>query len=180
MRGLTLIEVLVAMGIAVVAGVLLLVIIVNSSGLFTRQSSEVSTGLNINDTLLQLRSTIKQATAVASSYTSGSTTYTSGAGQIVLKVASIDSSNNIIEGSYDFFVFLLDGKTLRFKVFPDPASSRKTADQIFSTTVDNLIFKYFNSATPPLEVTPANAAKVRITLVFQTNIATSEANLRND
>lgn len=186
--GLTLIEVLVAMGIATMVGVLLVVIIVNSAGLFKQQSSQVQEGLNINDALAQVRSSTKQASAIASTYTGGSTTYTTGPSQLVLKVSSIDSSGNIIENTDDYFVFFQDQNYLRFKTFPDPVSFRKASDRIFSTSLDNLIFKYFNSANPPAEVPPESAIKVRITLTlkqrngasFETNTATSEANLRND
>jgi len=187
-RGLTLIEVLVAMGIATVAGVLLVVIIINSTGLFTQQSSKVQMGLNINDALSQVRSSIKQASQIADQYTGGQTTYTTGTNQLVLKVLSIDSSGSIIDNTYDFFVFFQDQKYLRFKIFPDPSSFRKTADQVFSSSVDNLAFQYFNSANPPVEVAPTAAAKVKITLTlkqktgvkYETQTAESEANLRND
>lgn len=187
-KGLTLIEVLVAMGIATVAGVLLVVIMVQSAGLFTDQSSKVQQGLNINDALLQVRSSIKQANAVASEYTDGGSTYTTGGNQLVLKVSSIDSSGNIINNTFDYFIVLKDQNLLRFKIFPDPASFRQAADRIFSTSLDDLVLGYFNSATPPIEVIPQDASKVRITLTlkqkvgvnYETQTATSEANLRND
>ena len=187
-RGLTLIEVLITMGIATVAGVLLVVIMVNSAGLFTQQSSKVQEGLNINDALSQVRSSIKQANAVASEYTGGGSTYTTGGSQLVLQVLSIDSLGNIIDNTLDYFVFFQDQNLLRFKIFPDPSSSRKPVDRIFATSVDNLIFQYFNSASPPVEVIPTSATKVRITLTlkqkiginYETQTATSEANLRND
>lgn len=187
-KGLTLIEVLVAMGIAVVAGSLLVVIMVNSAGLFTNQSSKVQEGLNINDSLLQVRSSIKEASAVAVSYTGGSTTYTTGGDQLVLKVLSIDSQGNLIDNTYDYFVFFRNQSLLRFKTFPDPASSRKSVDRIFSTMVDSVNFQYFNSAIPPVEVAPASATNVRVSLTlkqknglkYEVHTATSEANLRND
>lgn len=187
-RGLTLIEVLIAMGIAVVAGVLLLVIIVNSAGLFTQQASKVQEGLNTNDALAQVRNAVKQASSVASSYTGGGTTYTSSDSQLVLKVISVDPANNIILDTYDYFVFFKDQNILYFKSFPDPASSRKAVDRILANITDNLKFQYFNSANPPVEVAPTTAKKVRITVtlkqklgtVFETNTATSEANLRNN
>ena len=179
-KGLTLIEVLVAMGIATVAGMLLVVIIVNSAGLFTRQSSKVSGGLSINDALLQIRGSIKQASAVVGQYISGPITYTTGVSQLVLKVSSIDSSGNIIANTYDFFVFFVDQGSLHFKTFPDSSSFRKAADQVLSIGVDSLNFQYFNSANPPVEIAPVSATKVRITLILKQNIATSEADLRND
>lgn len=187
-KGFTLIEVLVAMGIATVAGVLLVVIMVNSAGLFTEQSSKVEQGLKINDALSEVRNSVKQANAVASEFTSGGTTYTTGGTQLVLKVLSEDSSGNIIDNTFDYFVFFLDQNLLNFKIFPDPASSRKLADRILSNMADSVNFQYFNSANPPVEVTPLNATKVRITLTlkqknglnFEVQTGTSEANLRND
>lgn len=188
MKGLTLLEILLAMGIAIVVGMFLLIVIVNSSGLFLKQSSKVEGGLNINDALLQVRTSIKDASAVLGSYTSVSTTYTTGNTVLVLKIPTINSSNNIITETFDYYVFFQDQKKLRFKTFPDPSSSRKAQDQIFSTNVDSLVFEYFNSANPPVEVVPALAKKVRISLTlkqksgasYEINTATSEANLRND
>ncbi|MBI2330344.1 hypothetical protein HYU94_03060 [Candidatus Daviesbacteria bacterium] len=177
--GLTLIEVLIAVGIATVAGVLLLVIIVNSVGLFSKQSSKVQEGLNMNDALSEIRSSIKQATGIAD---------TSSANQLVLRVSSIDTSGNIIDNTFDYFVFSLDQHFLKFKILPDSLSSRKAQDRVFSSSVDNINFQYFNSATPPVEVIPPSATKVRTTLVLkqqfgadsETSTATSEASLRND
>ncbi len=179
MKGLTLIEVLVAMGIATVAGALLIAIIVSSAGLFSNQLPKVQEGLNINDALSLVRNTTKQAGAVSNQYIDGSTVYTSGVNELVLQAASIDSSNNIIEGSTDYFVFFLDQGFLRFKIFPDPSSLRKGADRILLKDINSLVFKYFASS-PPTEVDPQDANKVKITLVLQSNIATAEANLRND
>ncbi len=171
MKGLTLIEVLVAMGIATIAGVLLVVIIVNSAGLFSNQSLKVQEGLNINDSLAAMRGSIKQANAVASQ---------SGASQLVLQVSSIDSSNNIIANTYDYYVYYLDQNYLHFKVFPDVLSSRKTTDRIFSNSVDSFKLQYFNSANPPVEVPPISATRVRMSVTLKQSIATSEANLGND
>lgn len=186
--GLTLIEILVAMGIASIAGVLLLVIIVNSMGIFSQQSSKVSEGLNMNDAFSKMRGVIKQSSMVAQQYTEGSTTYTSGVNQLVLKIPSIDSSNNIIDLTFDYLIFYLDQNYLHLKTLPYSLSSRKSGDQILSTNVDSLVFKYLNSANPPAEVIPIDATKIRITiqlkqkinLGFETAIATSEANLLND
>lgn len=178
-RGLTLVEVLVAIGIAGVIGALLLVIIVNSTGMFTDQSGKVQRGLDINDALSQVRFSIKDASGVVASYANEGVIYTTGEDRLVLKVASIDAAGNIIDGTFDYFVFFKDQDLVRFKLFPDPVSARKQADRVLSTSVENLNFHYFNSAS--VEVAPVSAVKVRISLKLnQTNIATSEANLRND
>lgn len=189
MKGLSLIELLIITGVMTVVGALLMVIMVNSAGLFTKESAKLEAGLNINDTLVQVRSNIKNASSIASSYSDSTTTYTTGTTQLILQIPSLDSSNNIITDTFDYYIFFLDQKKLRFKTFPNAASARKDQDQIFSNIIDSLKFQYFNSSTPPTEVTPTIARKVRITLTlkrkttvnsYETNIATSEANLRND
>lgn len=188
-KGITLAEVVITVAISAIVGGLLLTVIVNSAGIFYKESSKLEEGLNINDALSQLRSNIKQSSAIIASYSGGGTTYTSSDSQLVLKLASIDSSGNIIDNTFDYYVFFLDQTKLRFKTFPAVGqSSRKSIDQIFSTSVNSLNFQYFNSANPPVEVSPTAALKVRITLTlkqkiganYETNTATSEANLRND
>lgn len=179
MKGLSLMEVLIAMGIAIVVGGLLLIIIVNSAGLFYKQSSKVEQGRNINDALTQIRQNIKQSSSIDP---------TSTPEQLVLKISSIDSSGDIIADTFDNFVFSKDQRNLRFKTFPNALSSRKAQDQIFSTSVDSLNFQYLDLANPPNEVAPVSAVKVRITLTlkqksgadYETNTATTEASLRND
>lgn len=186
--GLTIMEVLITAGISSAIGVLLLVIILNSTGVFYKQSLKLQEGLNINDSLSKIRNNIKQASSVAVSYTSGTTTYTSGATQLILKVLSVDSSNNLIPSTYDYFVFFLDQNKLRFRTFVDDQSSRKAQDQILSTLVDDLSFKYYDSLNPPTEVVAQSAKKVTVTVTLkqknginvETHTATSEGNLRND
>lgn len=188
MRGLTLIEVVITMGLVSVVGLLLVVIIVNSTGVFYKESSKLSQGLNSNDALSQIRNSVKQADSIVTSYTGGGNLYTSGVTQLVFKISSVDSSNNIILNTFDYFVFFLDQNKLRLKTFPDASSSRKARDQIFSTSVDSLKFQYFDISNPPNEVVPNVATKIRTTLIlkqksgadFETKTATSEAGLRND
>ncbi len=171
MKGLTLVEVLVAMGIATIVGMLLVVIIVNSAGLFTDQSSKISVGVNTNDSFSQIRSSVKQASAVSDQ---------SNALQLDLKVSSLDSGGGMIENTYDDFIFVVNQKKLHFQTIPNLLSSRINADRILANDVDNIHFQYFNSGNPPVEVSPANASKVMITLGMKNNIATAEASLRND
>lgn len=179
-KGLTLLEILVAMGISMVAGMLLLTIITNSLGLYNQQSSKLEQGLNINDALVQVRNNIKSSSGIASTFSSGGDSYSIGATQLILKIPSIDSSNNIISETYDYYVYYLDSNKFRFKSYPNAQSVRKPQNQILSTLTDSLKFQYFNSANPPVEVTPDTASKVRITLTLKQNTATSEASLRND
>lgn len=188
MKGLSLLEIIIVMGVSVMAGLLLLVIMINSLGLFYKQSSKLSEGLSSNEALSHIRQTIKQASGIAASYTASGTTYTSSATQIVFKVSTLDSSNNIIADTFDYFVYFQDQNKLRLKLFPDASSSRKSADRIFTTSLDSLLFQYLSLSNPPLEVAPTTAAKIKITITlkqksgasYEKSTVTTEANLRND
>lgn len=188
-KGFTLLEVIIAASVAAVIGMLLLLIILNSTSISYTQSSRVDQGLGINDALAKIREEIKESTGVATGYPeTGSSIYETSQTQLVLKVSAIDNSGSIIDGSLDYFVFLKDQDKLRLKVFPAALSQRKEVDQILTGNVNSIIFKYLDDTHPPVEVPPATAAKVQITLVLRTKIgpeyessmATSEAILRNN
>ncbi len=187
-KGLTLIEALITLAIGTVVAFALLVIMVNTGGLFYRESSKVTQGLNINDGLSKIETSIKESSGVSTSFTSLGTTYTSSTTTLVLKVPSQDSTGSIIPNVFDYFIFFQDTNKLRFKIFPDSQSSIKSMDQIFSTKVSSLLFQYFDSQNPSQEALPQSAVKIKVTLqlqqkagaTYETNTATVEANLRND
>ncbi len=186
-NGFTLVELILATTVASIVGGLLIMLLVNSTGLFFQQSSRVTQGVGLNDSMSRISSSIKEAKAVASGYPAGSSpTYTSGTTQLVIQIPSIDSSGNIIGSTYDYDVYFVDQSRLMFKRFPDAASKRQSANQVLTGNVNSVKFDYFDSAG--LSVTPTVAVKVRATLTLkqkagysnETNVATSEANLRND
>lgn len=186
MKGITLPEVLITIAIAVVVGGLLINIMFQNTGLFYQQTSRVNQGVGINDSLSKIRASIKEARSVAAQYVDGSTTYTSSASQLVLSLPSVDSSGNVLANTYDYVVYYLDQDKLRFLLFPNVLSKRMLANQIISSSAESLLFQYFDSSGNQVSATSAVLVKVTLTLRqkaaygFETNIATSEANLRND
>lgn len=188
-QGFTLLEILVAMSIITVAGLLLIGVVVNTAGIGVQQSSKVSLGVDANDILMKIRENLKEATAIVSAYPEGSSPlYTSSPTQLVLKLSSIDSSGEIISNTYDYFVYSKDQSKLLFKTFPDPASSRVAKDQLLTSKLEDIIFEYFNNANPLQLVSPNLASKIKVTVVLkqqtgsqkESSVATSEAQLRND
>lgn len=163
----TLVELLIVISVSAIVGGLLLVIMTNSSGLFLRQSAKIDQGLGVNDALSIFRKDVKQASSISASYTDGQTAYNSGINQLVLIVPSIDSSGNVIEGTYDYYIYFKDGNYLRYKTFPDSQSQRKPLDQVLATSLNDVIFNYSDN-------------RVKMTLILNQTIATSEANLRNE
>lgn len=186
MRGLSLVEVLIATSVAAIVGVILVAIMVNNTGVFYTQTTKVSQGVASNDSLGKIRSYVREAQFIAANYPeSGSPTYTSGSDTLILKVSSIDASGDILS-TYDFVISYKNGDRLRLKVIADPSSQRPAVDQLLSNNVDSVLFQYFDSTGN--SVTPAVATRVKVTLKirqkagsgYTTNLATTEARLRND
>ena len=173
-KGFTLAETVIVMGVATVVAALLIAILVNVSGVFFQQQSKVSEGVGANDALSRIRSSIKEAIVVASSYSS----HTSGSSTLILKISSISSSGSILTDSFDYIVFTTESGKFKYKLFPSELSSRPLRDEILATGVEAVVFEYFDKTGT--EVPPPLANKVKVTLKLGQNIATSEAHLRND
>lgn len=187
-KGFTLLEVIIATSVAIVTGILLLLVILNSTGLSNTGSVKVEQGVGLNDALSSLRRNVKESSSIASSYPeSGIPEYSSSPTQLVLKISSLDSEAKLVTNKYDYFIYIVENGKLTLRVIPDGASSRYARSTILSLNVENINFQYFNNATPPQEVAASNASKVRFTMTlrqksngeYRTLVETSEANLRN-
>lgn len=186
-KGFTLFETIIAISVSIVIGTILLLIFVNSTDIFYHQNTKLQQGVDLNNSLSKVRTTIREAVSVVSSYPTGfSPEYTSSDSELVLSLLSVDSSGNLISDTYDYAVFTREHDLLRFKIFPDVQSQRKVTDQVLSKNVDGIKFNYLGEAGS--EVAPPEAVKVMITLTLrqksglreEINVATSEANLRNN
>lgn len=185
--GITLLELLIFMALSVLTGILLVGIMISNSEILYKQSSRLSQGLDINDTLVSIKTNIRQASSVAISYPeAGPPAYTSSQSQLVLKLLSVDSSGGVIQNTFDFIVYLKEDDFIKILVLPDTLSSRTSQDTILAKNTDTLVFDYYDPLDTP--VVPQDAKKVKISLVlkqkagarFETNLATGEAILRND
>lgn len=186
-KGLTLVEIIITLGLMSIVGGLIVVIITNSTGLSLKESSKVDMGLQLNDSLSIIRKNVKVAQSVEDIYTIGEKTYQSDEDEVVLKVSSIDEGNNIIDNTFDYFIFSKENNNLVFKTYPDDLSFRNENNQILSTNLENLVFKYLDLGSPPQETAAKDAKRVLVTMSVKKktgndsalNIATSGASLRN-
>ena len=190
-RAFSLIEIIIAMSIAVTAGTLLLKIMVDNSTLYTNQNAQVQQGLGLNDTLYKVRGRIKQAYGVALAYPEACTDnclYTSGQDTLVLKIPTVDDSDNVLTATYDYYIYYIDSRRFYEKARPNVNSSTNPYEQILAHEAESVSFNYLDalgvSVLPNLDL----AQKVRVTLTLKRNVgvnpeastATSEAALRNN
>lgn len=169
MKGFTLAEVVIGVAVTAVVGGLLILILVQSSGLFYRESAKVAQGLGLNDSLSQIENSIRKSQSIVA---------TSSASQLLLKIPSIDGLGNVITNTFDTAVFQRQEDKLKYQLLPDPLSSQKSADLILTKDVDSLLFQYFDASGQ--EVSPTLSVKVKVTLSLKQRIGTTEAHLRND
>ncbi len=76
---------------------------------------------------------------------------------------------------------------MRVKSYPDVISSRYAKDQILIDNLYSLQFFYLDSATPPNQVEPSSATRIRVSMKLsqkagakiEQSVATAEAIIRN-
>jgi|SRR3989344_299672 len=142
-KGFTLIEV------AVVSIILLMVIgflgflSVKHFWIYNSQINELSAENDVRLSLDDVDNYVRQSYRVASSHDM----YSTGAQILVLQIPSIDSSNQIIDSTYDYAAFYLQGDKLIRQIFADSSSSRTDLTRILASGVDssNFSFTYDNA-----------------------------------
>lgn len=162
--GFTLLETVMAAGIALIVGTFLVAILVSHSGLFYKQSSIVNEGLNLNDAMREIENNIRQAVYVADGYPEGSPDYTTGVETLVLKLPAL-SETGVVDGIYDYAVVAKDSsepKVVRLWVFPDPQSTRKASNLVLTNLLESVQFKFLDKSGNL--VAPTSAASVGTTL----------------
>lgn len=178
-RGLSLIEVLIVMTVAAVAGGLLINLMVSSNRLFFDQSAHINQGLSINQTELELTSLIKSSAGVADQYpVSGASQYTSDSDTLIIKLPAISSSGDVIESVYDYAVVEADSDKpaiLRMQVFTDDQSFRNPENKVLSTNLNSITFAFFNTSNNPTTPTQAKRVSFVIKLSTKSSFSNKEA-----
>ncbi len=190
MRGFTLVEVLVVVTVAGIAGFFLIQAFLQNTSFFYQQTGRVQEGLSLNNSSSFITEAIKSSTAVAKGYPSSEPyEYSSSASTLVLKIPSIDSSGDVISDQYDYLIFFKQPASPRLlvkKVIPISPSQRGGEEQVLLNNLSQLEFYYLdqnNNPTAPEDAKKVNFA-VRVStpigINFQESSASGEVNLRND
>jgi prepilin-type N-terminal cleavage/methylation domain-containing protein len=185
-RGFSLIEVLVASAIGLMAGTFLVSILVNETGIFYKQNSIVTTGLSINQLSEKLTQTIKEATAVVVAYPeTGQAQHSSSANKAVIKLISYNNQG-VLEGVYDYTIVYQDSNKLIKQVILGTGSTRPGGTEVLSTVLDSLTFSYLNNLDQIVPIPQATKIKAVINTksstgrINATNSATIITSFKND
>lgn len=188
--GFSLLEVILALSILAVIGTLIATIMIQSNGVFLKQAARVTIGIGLNNATSVINDTISQASAVVNQYpVQGTAQYTSNPQTLVTSIPAIDPSGNSISGISDYVILTRDvQKSYVFKkiIFPDQASSRKSADTVLVTNLSLIEFQYLDNSDVP--VSPNTATKIKYTIntnqsgntINETASSSGKVNLRNN
>lgn len=188
-HGITLTEILITLSITAIVSTLLVSIFSQNNRLFYNQQTKVSHGISSNEVINQIDDGIRIAVSVDSQYPAQDPTYLTGSSTLILKLASIDGSGNIVNGTYDYLIFARDASIstiLRKQIFPAVGSSRKSLNQVITNSLKSIQFNYQNDAKSTVQ--PSEASLVNYNLILQSqqgnsiveSSASGQTRLRNN
>lgn len=178
--GFTLAEVLIVLASSAIVGTILVSILIQGSNLFSHQSTKVNQNLSLNSTSNQINQTIQFASSIASTYTNGSFTYSTSNDTIIVRLPSLDSSNNVIENKFDTVIIMADPikpTHLKKLLFPDPSSTRRSENTVLTAQLAYLEFKYLNDNG--VQTTPQTATRVEfnVKIAEKSGLTTQESSI---
>lgn len=167
-RGLSLIELLIAVSTSIIIAGVVSAVFINSWKAQIAQEEYTELQQKGRKSIDEISSSIKVSSGVMTSVTSGSDTYTTSPLIIVLKTPSIDSSNNILPAT-DYFIFQLntsDATKLERIIIADDTSFRTglASTTTLSNVMGTVSFIYYDSTSTIL--TPGTDDITTTTNVF--------------
>lgn len=177
--GLSLLELLIGITVASVAGGLLINLMVSSNKLFIDQTTLINQGLSLNQTKLEVSDLIKSSAGIAAQYpVTGSPLYTTDADTLILKLPAISAGGDVIESVYDYAIVEADAaksSILRKQIFKDNQSFRNEENKVLSTALDTIDFSYFDSNSNLVSPNQAERVSFIIYLSNQSGFAENES-----
>jgi len=136
----TLVELLVAMGVATMIGSVIIAAFITGQRSFISGTNFLEIHGDVRVAMDWMVRDIKWASQTLTSVTISTSTYFTGANELVLSVPSIDGSNDIITATFDTVVYTVTGTDLVRIVEPDVTSSRPADNKIIANNVNNIQF----------------------------------------
>lgn len=159
--GFTLTEILIVLASSAIIGTILVTIMVQGSGIFSDQNTQVNQNLSLNNVSSNISQSIQFGSGILGSYTAGAIQYTTSSNTIIAQIPSLNAQGGLIENKYDTVVITTDpNKTtvLRKYLYPDPQSSRVADNKVLVTNLSQIQFIYLNDNA--VEVAPTTATRV--------------------
>jgi len=181
-KGITLIELLIAITLVGTLTIAFSNIYLNCMKQFGMEFAQTQLQTNSQTVLDRIISDIKGAISVETSYNA----YTTNQRTIIMKIPSIDSSQNIIYSGdtmlTDYVIYYFQSESIHRKLIANSASSRYPSngqDKTIMTEVENLNFTYSPAVPSTSEVTVSMTLEKHLGKFNRTITNSSKTKLRN-
>ena len=147
-RGITLIETMIGLAISALLVVILSYCLVIVLRLNEAQKTVSALTSSTDRGIYRISSSIQQSSQILSSAVISGTTHTTSSSALVLKIPTVNSSGQIISGSYDTVVYRRnpsDLSELQEITDAETGSARFDGTHLIARFVTNLLFRYNNS-----------------------------------
>lgn len=157
-RGFSLMEALTVIGIMTIVMVMVTQIFAVSYDVFVKQSARADNETGAILATRTISEMTRGASAVETSRTINGTAYVTSSSVLVLKMPTIDASNNVVVGSYDYMAIYRDGTDVT-KIFSNTqvAAGSKRQGGMRLVTGYNVIAAFRYNAADPSETTRVQA-----------------------
>jgi len=147
-RGITLIETMIGLAISALLVVILSYCLVIVLRLNEAQKTVSALTSSTDRGIYRISSNIQQSSQILSDAVISGTTHTTSSSALVLKIPTVNSSGQIISGSYDTVVYRRnpsDLSELQEITDAETGSARFDGTHLIARFVTNLLFRYNNS-----------------------------------
>ena len=147
-RGITLIETMIGLAISALLVVILSYCLVIVLRLNEAQKTVSALTSSTDSGIYRISSSIQQSSQILSDAVISGTTHTTSSSALVLKIPTVNSSGQIISGSYDTVVYRRnpsDLSELQEITDAEAGSARFDGTHLIARFVTNLLFRYNNS-----------------------------------
>ncbi len=141
-EGFTLVEIVIVVALFAILIFAFLGLYDDHGKLFNFENGVIRTSGGNRQALNEMRTLVLQSKLVLASRTFSGTVYTSGPSTMILQIPSIDASNNVIAGTWDYAVFYASGTRLYRILEANASSVRKSNTKLLSDTLSAVTFTY--------------------------------------
>ncbi len=148
-KGFTIIEVTVVVALSSVLLLGLFGIFDWQNKIYQLEQADVLATGSARVAMNNITKVIAQGVGIDSSVTIAGTNYTTGGSTVIVKIPSYDSSENLIDDTYDYIIFSSSGTNLNQVVELGDNSARKYNNKLLSDNIQTFTLTY-NNADPTL------------------------------
>lgn len=142
--GLTVIELLIAMSVFAIVGVILSNILITENSSFREQQARNKLIVESLRVMNPLRQYSLAAKEILPTYTYGVEEFSTDADTIILQLPAINVSDDIIPAEFDTVIFDTSNTVIRFILDPSAQSVRSSQDTTLISTLHDSVIRYNN------------------------------------